>query len=84
MDGAKEDLVDMFIVHTTEEIQVRGDGNKGVHKISIPCHQGHTSTCSVVGVGFVLVQDNVLWVGSTVTKALESVPFSRVQILPGK
>ena len=22
MDGAKEDLVDMFIVHTTEEIQV--------------------------------------------------------------
>ncbi len=23
MDGAKEDLVDMFIVHTTEEIQVR-------------------------------------------------------------
>ena len=24
MDGAKEDLVDMFIVHTTEEIQVSG------------------------------------------------------------
>jgi len=23
MDGAKEDLVDMFIVHTVEEIQVR-------------------------------------------------------------
>ena len=23
MDGAKEDLIDMFIVHTTEEIQVR-------------------------------------------------------------
>ena len=23
MDGAKEDLIDMFIVHTVEEIQVR-------------------------------------------------------------
>lgn len=23
LDGAREDLVDMFIVHTTEEIQVR-------------------------------------------------------------
>lgn len=27
MDGAKEDLRDMFIVHTTEEVQVsQGDG----------------------------------------------------------
>jgi hypothetical protein len=24
MDGAKEDLMDMFIVHTTEEVQVCG------------------------------------------------------------
>jgi len=28
LDGAKEDLLDMFIVHTTEEIQVRTMDNQ--------------------------------------------------------
>ena len=40
MDGAKEDLVDMFIVHTTEEIQVRGAWWRGTLD-TLPWHHGH-------------------------------------------
>ena len=45
MDGAKEDLVDMFIVHTTEEIQVSGGVIHGGEQWNVSSNQSNLLKC---------------------------------------